>query len=137
MTLILNTRRRWIDLPGSQGTRLQLSPLPASRRAALIEQAMVTRPPANGARKSPPPVFDQAVYGQLVAAECLHGWDGVDEQGDDGRPHPVPFSADGRTALMEIDPVAAFVINTVTGLGIHLQQLETDAGNDSARALPG
>ena len=135
--LILNTRRRWIDLPGSNGTRLLLSPLPASRRSVLIEQAMVARPPAAGTRKSAPAVFDQAQYGQLVAAECLHGWLGVQQLHEDGGQTPVPFTAEGRTALMEIDPVAAFVINTVTGLGIHLQQEETDAGNDSARALPG
>lgn len=135
--LILNTRRRWIDLPGSQGTRLQLSPLPASRRSVLIEQAMVSRPPAAGTRKAAPSVFDQALYGQLVAAECLHGWEGVEECHESGSRHPVLFSADSRNALMEIDPVAAFVINTVTGLGIHLQQEETDAGNASARALPG
>ena len=135
--LILNTRRRWMDLPGSAGTRLLLAPLPASRRAVLIEQAMVTRPPAAGTRKAAPAIFDQALYGQLVAAECLQDWAGVQEQIEDGSLQPVPFSADRRDALMEIDPVAAFVINTVTGLGIHLQQQEADAGNDSARAQPG
>lgn len=132
--LILNQRRRWLDLPGQDGVRLLLSPLPASRRAVLTEQCVVL--PAKGKPRKAE-FFDQAKYCQLVAAECLHQWEGVQALDDAGVSYPAPFTPEARAQLMEIDPVSAFVVGAVTGLGIHMEQAEADAGNDSARAPAG
>lgn len=133
--LILNQRRTWVPLPGQPGVRLLLSPLPASRRAVLTEQCVAL--PTKSGKDKKAEFFDQAKYCQLVAAECLHGWEGVGGIDDTDNPVPVPFSPAARAQLMEIDPVAAFMLNTVTGLSIHLRQAEEDAGNDSARAPAG
>lgn len=133
--LILNQRRTWIDLPGQEGVQLLLSPLPASRRAVLTEQCVIL--PTKGGNKKKAEFFDQAKYCQLVAAECLHGWKGVVGIDEAGQQASVPFTPGARAQLMEIDPVAAFVVSAVTGLSIHMSQAEEDAGNDSARAPAG
>lgn len=121
--LILHLRQKWMDLPNSNGVKLLLSPLSIERRQQLADAA-TEKPEAKG--KS---TFNVARFAQLVGEECLHGWQNVVGEDADGALVPLTFSPPHREALMRIDPVASFVVNTVSSLGLHLAQETRAAGN--------
>src|SRR3546814_3152884 len=76
--LKLNVRRRWRPW-ADQGkdVKLLLSPLTSSRRTELLEQATESPDSEKNPRRRATARLNQKKYQDLVADECVHGWEGL------------------------------------------------------------
>src|SRR3546814_10375002 len=103
--LKLNVRRRWRPWAdqGKDGKRL-LSPLTSSRRTELLEQATESPDSEKNPRRRATARLNQKKYQDLVADECVHGWEGLACDNGEGTPdRPLLYSAETAHDLMNHD----------------------------------
>ena len=129
--LVLNMRKRWISWPEA-GVRLLLSPLTNIRRAELMEQATVDKVDPENPKRKPVPTFNQRTYQDLVADECVHGWEGMlqpESEEADAALVPLPYGRPAAREAMAIDHFNVFVFNTAQTMGLEVQKGDKAAGN--------
>lgn len=121
--LDLTLQKRLVPWPEAKASIL-LSPLTISRRRELYQLATEMVDPKTGITatsetKGAKPAVNSRRFQDLVADECIHGWEGLQ----------TAYSKDAARVLMNIEPANVFVFTTVQGLGIYMAEEVKTAGN--------
>lgn len=136
-TLIVGISKRWMNFPGSK-TDFLLSPLRDEVRQQLQDATTKIERDPKKKDKVIDIKHDDAEFARLVFEKCVHNWRGLPGVVDGTELEleitpeqliDVPFSAAVRDGLPQIKPLSNWVISTVAGIGIHLDQQVADAGN--------